>query len=262
MASLFSADALAALRATSDNGAGSSATPPQEKGRRTALYGADSVQLFMLNPWGCSVLDEADDATLWSACAKGNKVAAYHTELAATDPYRLGVGISKTAQVLVEAIEKLQNDRLLQLLLKEEPYQRAVDEGTALLPWLKRLNAGPGVKDNAETQSLSAVKKRLRATSATPPAPTHTAEEAKTATEHFVAWLKKESSALRDILEILGAAGVMWSAHAAERTARAWLKCKPEPDAAILEAVRARAATGEAPAKRAKTDVGKGLFQE
>ena len=57
---------------------------------------------------GASAIDDLSLAELWKAAAAGNRKAQFHTELAATEesggPYRVGVGLSRTAQTLLAAI--------------------------------------------------------------------------------------------------------------------------------------------------------------
>ena len=69
--------------------------------RRVKLWKTDSVAAQVLNPYGpSSPLRTMDTAALWSCAAKGNKFAAFHTELASTDKGRVGIGLSRHAETL------------------------------------------------------------------------------------------------------------------------------------------------------------------
>ena len=66
---------------------------------------------------------------------------------------------------------------------------------------------------------ISQMKKRRRTDDGAPP----TVEEMETAARGLYAWLAKEESPLRQMLEVLGADASLYTASAAEKCARAWI---------------------------------------
>ena len=76
------------------------------------------------------------------AC-KGDKFAAFYSELAATPenckdaPYRVGVGLSRLAEVLLNSIEEFQSRDFLRKLLKDSVVKKVDEEAGDLLPHLK-----------------------------------------------------------------------------------------------------------------------------
>jgi hypothetical protein len=113
--------------------------------RRVKLYNYDSVASQVFNPYGPSNFTGLDPSVIFKAAAKGNKKAAFHTELAAAadDQWRIGVGVSPTAQSLLAAIEQLNNTQVAQLL-NPDILKKATDGAKALKPHLEPLDFGKG----------------------------------------------------------------------------------------------------------------------
>ena len=92
------------------------------------------------------------------------KKAAFHCELAAVTTtggaHRVGVGISRTAGVLLEAIEKVQ-PKNMKLLLKPELLDTALREAEPSVPHLQKLDGGKGTETEEEAASSFAALKKL-----------------------------------------------------------------------------------------------------
>ena len=101
--------------------------------------------------------------------ASGNKKAQLHTALAASqydDAWRVGSGLSFTAQSLLAAIDELRDDEM-KALVKDEPYKRVIAEADALVPYLRVLDMGKGGQiESNDTGSFRQLKKRRVQTSA------------------------------------------------------------------------------------------------
>ena len=108
------------------------------------IHSACSAQA--LNPYGVSPMEKVSLVHFWTAAAAGNKWAPYHTEFADKEPYRQGVAISRLSQTLEAAIERLQTDPQIPLVLKEAVHNQALAVAKELLPAVSVLNAGRAVK--------------------------------------------------------------------------------------------------------------------
>ena len=106
--------------------------------KATQLRQWDRVAAQALNPSGVSAIESVSLKDLWDVASKGhNKVHYYFTEIAADaetgGPGRVGIGISRTAESLLAAINKLEVDHNKQWI---EPamLQKAMDEVATLKP--------------------------------------------------------------------------------------------------------------------------------
>ena len=217
-------------------------------GRRTKLFGYDSVAAQLLEPYGKSALGDMELPELWDATKKGNRKAAYHSHLCAnltTDAWHVGAGISVTAAALLHAVEALEHENLKRIL-KEDLYAAAMGEAKTLKPHLEVLNFGKGIAGQGPVQaSFRAVKKRRVDPSA--PAPGRSEPEVQKAAEQLHDWLSKPSSPLRGLLFILSANNVFFTGYAAEKVARACVKHKPASKEDFVTGALARARTVAAP---------------
>ena len=80
--------------------------------KRHKLKMNDTVTAKCFDPFGTSVLEEIPLDTLWTLASKGDKYTEFFTELACRDDqfdgkYRVGIGISRLAQVVLEVIQRL-----------------------------------------------------------------------------------------------------------------------------------------------------------
>ena len=169
---------------------------------------------------------------LWSYIASGTKYIQYHSELAAKsehvdfeggDDYRVGVGLSRHAGLLVNMIERLRTDVYLRAILDKDAYKKAMTEGLALLPHLQTLNFGKGSVHRGEQENvgLRGLRKRGR-DDELKEFPSEADIDA--AVVEVFAWLERSQSPLRGLLVVLSAGGLPYAAMAGERTLRAWIQ--------------------------------------
>ena len=137
------------------------------------------------------------------------------------------------------------------------------------------LDAGKGREGGDQATGFAALKKQT-SSSIRPINPT--AEEVEGAAKKLHAWLSKvcvcmshgvigsmridsqESSPLRGILSILSGDGAFYAGHVAEKTARAWVQCKPATAQDVVTAAQARQRQAQAPAPGPRTDDAVGLL--
>ena len=213
-------------------------------GRRTKLFGYDSVAAQLLEPYGTSALGGMTLPDLWKATQQGNRKAAYHSHLCAdgsNDAWHFGAGISMTAAALLHALDGLAQDNLKRLL-KEDLYSTAMGEAAALRPDLEILNFGKGVPGQGPVQqSFRSAKKRRTEPAASVPG--RSEADVKKAAERLHEWLAKPSSPLRGILCILSADNVFYTGYAAEKVARACVLHKPASKEDFVAGALSRART-------------------
>ena len=143
-------------------------TEQQATERRDKLFVYDAAAVQALNPYGCSQFTDSAPEEVWNMVTKGNNRAKFHSELASDDAWRIGVGISRTAETLVEGIQMLKTDNMAKLL-KPEPLKLALDEATALQPHLEILNFGKGSEKDAGPGNLASLKRRRLDDAVAPP---------------------------------------------------------------------------------------------
>ena len=193
--------------------------------KRVTLKDSESVAAVMFKAWEASSLENHQPKELWKYIAQGNKFIEYHSELAATaetgGDYRVGVGLSRHAGLLVNTIERLKDDQTLKRLLVKDHLDKAMAEANHLLPHLKKLNFGKGslTKDDVNESLKNLKNKRARTEEAVSFA---SEEDIEKAVKVLFDWLTAETSALRGLLAILSAGGLPYAAMAGERTLRAW----------------------------------------
>ena len=193
--------------------------------KRVTLKDSESVAAVMFKAWEASTLEIHQPKELWKYIAQGNKYIEYHSELAATaeagGDYRVGVGLSRHAGLLVNAIERLKEDQSLKRLIVKGAYDKAMGEANHLLPHLKKLNFGKGslTKDEGNESLKNLKNKRARTEEAVILA---SEEDIEIAVKVLLEWLGMEKSALRGLLVVLSAGGLPYAAMAGERTLRAW----------------------------------------
>ena len=113
---------------------------PYEAGPpRTKLYRMDQTSAVLFNPYGKAYIPD-NRKELYEKVAKGDKKAAFHSELAAKEAtggdYRVGIGISRTAATLLEAVALLESNNV-KAIIKDKYYDQAKNEMEALKPHLK-----------------------------------------------------------------------------------------------------------------------------
>ena len=238
--------------ATTKKAAGTEATAE----RRDKLFVYDAAAVQALNPYGCSQFTDSAPEEVWNMVSKGNNRAKFHSELASDEAWRIGVGISRTAETLLEGIRVLKTDNVAKLL-KPDPLKLALDEATALQPHLEALNFGKGSEKDVGPGNLASLKRRRLEDAAAPPSK----EEVTQAADALRAWLQKNNSPLRAIFVVLAASGAFWAAHVAEKVARAAVIHKPLEGPAMRNAALARRKDSKAGAPSSSAaDDASGLF--
>ena len=203
--------------------------------RRDKLFVYDAAAVQALNPYGCSQFTDSSAEEVWNMVIKGNNRAKFHSELASDDAWRIGVGISRTAETLLEGIQMLRTDNMAKLL-KAEPLTLALEEAAALQPYFgglelrQGLGKGrqPGQSGQPQTSQAgrccSAALKGSRRRSSRRPACLAAAEQLP----------------LRAIFVVLAGSGAFWAAHVAEKVVRAAIIHKPLEGPAMRNAALAR----------------------
>ena len=217
--------------------------------KRNKLYPYDSVASQLFDPWGRSAITRATLPDLWKAAIAGTKKVEYHSHFAAdqaSDAWHVGAAISQTAQVMLAAIEEFKKGDVHQLI-KPDMYKKVLAEMDSLTPALNTLNFGKGSQTLNSAVSMSTLKKRKNETEQPQSSKPPTDEEVQAAAKKMYQWLTSQNSALRAMLMILAGQGTYYSAHAAEKVARACITQKP----ATAEDFQAAALTRSKSAKPA-----------
>ena len=222
------------------------AAPAQEEEekkqeRRTKLFGYDSVAVQMLEPYGEGALDGMTLREIWKGTVKGNKKCAYHSHLAAdqaADPWRVGAGISMTAQALLAAVHNFRSDDMRNLL-RPELYTKVKEEVDVLEPVLTAINFGKGSAGQKDAGSFREAK-RAKLTASGSVESVLPAKNPTIAAVELRAWLLKEKSPFRSLLFVLSGKNSYYSGHVAELVARAAVQYKPMSEQDFIQAVAAR----------------------
>ena len=195
---------------------------------------------------------------LWEAAAQGSQWAKTHTNLAGGSEYRVGVGLSQTAQALAVAIRRLQSDSNIKTVLMKEVQKKAMAEATALLPHLDLLNRGKGSEEphsgKAKGVSFAKLKASVQprggggasagAAGSGGAAARPKDDDVAAAAKALHAWLSKPKCPLRALLSILAGGGAFWTAYTFEKVARAGVHHQPLDEEAFAAAAVARLAGG------------------
>ena len=208
------------------------------KEKRTMLKNIDTIGVKMLDPYGVSIADDVPLKGLWKLVEKGDKWARFFSELAADDSNskdamkRVGIGISRFAETLINAIKEFKGQTDLRKMLQPKIVEKLDAEADALLPHLEFINAGKTGFASEKHDSFKAYKEAKRRKldgASTKPAPTGAQLEA--AIKALWDFLELgEKSNLRMAFANLSTGGVFFSAHVMDKTARAWIKYKnPKP---------------------------------
>ena len=107
--------------------------------RRTKLYKTDQTSATFFNPYGRAFLP-LSNKELYEKVSEGDKKTKFHSELCAGEGtggnYRVGIGLSRTAECLLAAFAEVQSNNLKKII-NEHYYKQAVDEIEKLTPHLK-----------------------------------------------------------------------------------------------------------------------------
>jgi hypothetical protein len=194
--------------------------------QRIKLTNFDTVAAKALDPWGVSVLADAPLDKLWTIVKKGDKFAKFFSELAATDEtggdYRVGLGLSRFCEVMFAAATEIKDNEDVRACLNAKVLAHATLEAEALLPHLRRLNAGKSSLEGKQ-DTFGGLKRRKLTVAASGPTPTQAELEESAA--KIYKWLEIGSdSNLRMLIQFMSNGGVFFAANAADKTARAWQK--------------------------------------
>ena len=189
---LFGATAGTAAAAAADAAPTSKRQKVNDKDKRMMLRPWDTAAAQLLNPYGRSnMLSQMSQAELWRATAEGSAKARFHSELAATaesgGPYRVGVGLSRMVEPILEAIQELRK-RDMGKLIVEAHLQAAMTEADTLEPYLKILHAGKGAPSANDTTS-SGFGRARKDKAKQKDTPKYTQEQIEDAAKYFHKWL-------------------------------------------------------------------------
>lgn len=215
----------------------------------------DSLSCQVLNPQGVSFAEHLTLQELWKCISDGSKAAEFHSELASTDPYRIGVGLSRMAEAVEAGIGRLK-DPNVRRLLKDEFLQRALDEAVEIEASCKALNAGKGSQRESAHAGFNRARRATPASTQEPPKP----EDLRMHATRIHTWLAKPSSPLRAIFAILAGGGAFFAAHMAEKTGRAWVTVAGKTAENTVAAALARATGTETPVATGLPADAAGLF--
>ena len=109
--------------------------------KRVCLKAYHLAPAQALNPMGVSRIETISLSELVKMLSAGNKAAKYFTEFADDDLERKGVAISRMAQVMMIALERLEGDIAAKVLDKAVLHE-AMKEVRELKPHLVTLNGG------------------------------------------------------------------------------------------------------------------------
>jgi len=188
------------------------ASPIEEPAaKRTRLKAYDLVPAQALNTMGVSRIESITLPALKTLVCEGNRAVPFFSEYADQDPARRGIAISRMAQVMIEAIDRLDGD-VAKAVLNEKVRADAHAEGKELKEYLMILNGG--MNSTAATKSLKYVSKTIVAPNA---------EKVTEAAKKVFDWLNKRDSYLRSLLAFLSGGGLYFAAACHEKTSRAFL---------------------------------------
>jgi len=188
----------------------SDASAPAAKRVRLKAY--DLVPAQALNSMGVSRIESISLVELEKMLSAGNKAAKYFTEFADDDLERKGVAISRLAQVMMIALERLEGDVAVKVLDKAVLHE-AMKEVRELKPHFVTLNGG--MNQGSGPKSL-----KYATSQASPKSSTDIKEAAMKVFE----WLTRPTSTLRSLLSFLSGGGCWYVAACHEKTARAYIK--------------------------------------
>jgi hypothetical protein len=206
---------------------GDAAADEKPKEKRTKLKDIDSLAKQALDPWGKSVLGDLSDKKLWDMISKGNGYALHFSNLASSDEYRQGVGISQTAQLLAGLFKHMKEDEDFRTMIAPDVLEKIDSALAGALTFLGKLDAGKG-SESSESDTFASLKaNRDKSKEANSP------EAVDAAAREFFKFLQGEDcERLLRTMEILSGSGELWSGYCALRAATAWLKHQtPTPTA-------------------------------
>jgi hypothetical protein len=191
--------------------------------KRKCLRHYDLVPSQLLNAMGVSGIDSIPLDKLWQSMGVGNKQCAFFSEYCDDDESRHAIAMSRYAQVMVMAINKLKEQLSAQVIAKEV-YTAAMKEAEQLLPSFMALDRStlPHVSSgkvetmrNVAYYSGSSSSKAMDTRSVTLAANT------------VYEWLHNQNSMLRAVVAFLSTGGLFYVAHCHDKATRAFVKHSP-----------------------------------
>ena len=106
---------------------GAEEQPAREK--RIKLRHYDLAPVRCLNPMGVSRVEELDNKRFWDLICKGNHAARYFSELCSPEDERRLIGLSRTAEVMFEAVSLLgKNKKYMEKIMQPEVFKEVFAE--------------------------------------------------------------------------------------------------------------------------------------
>jgi len=203
--------------------------------KRVNLRRSDHLVVQSLMPFDTSPLSEVKDPELWAYAKKGNKYVENFSELCSDDKYKVGVGLSRHAHLLLQAGLML-NEPKTMAILDSKVLENAMKEFKVLKPHLTILDIGTSALRSSGVPSSMASFKKKNALVADAAA----IEKAAKAFFNYYA----KASALRGLLCVLGRGGVSFNVMVADRVAVAFIKVGKATEQTFVDAMVARVAAG------------------
>ena len=164
------------------------------KAKRTCLRHYDLMSAQVINPMGRSGISEGSSKTIWELCCKANAGCVYHSELCDKEPQRRNVGLSRAAEVLYKAIDRLTTSVKVGQVLKPAILAAVKKEAVELMPHLNNLWNKEVVSGTAQKTAKS------MACYANMPGAVINPESIEAAAKFFHAWLSKPETELKEVL--------------------------------------------------------------
>ena len=180
--------------------------------KRVRLKAYDLAPAQALNSMGVSRIESISLLELEKMLSAGNKAAKYFTEFADDDPERKGVAISRMAQVMMIALERLEGDIAAKVLDKAVVLE-AMKEVRELKPHFVTLNGGMNQGSGSKSMKYAMIQ-----------AAPKSAKDITVAAQKVFEWLCRPTSTLRSLLSFLSGGGCWYVAACHEKTARAYIK--------------------------------------
>ena len=121
----------------------------------------------------------------------------FHTNLAAGintgGPFRVGIGLSQIAELLLAAIEHLKNDNAIKQVIVEKHFKASLDEAKDLEQDLQILNTGQG-SQKTDATALGFNRFRAAAAAQSGSGRNFSDDDVRKAARKFHEWLSKEKT--------------------------------------------------------------------
>ena len=205
-----------------------------KQAKRSCLRHYDLMTSQVINPMGRSGFSDSSSKTIWDLCCKGNYGCLYHSELCDKDPLRRNRGLSRAAEVLYKAMERLLTSEKVVLVLKPAIFIEVKKEADVLTPHLHVLWNKDVVSGSAQKSAKSIAYYANKPVSVADP------EAIEASAKVLHAWLSKPETILREVLFAMSDGGIFFTAEVTIMVSEAFvLHCGGE-EAAMVAAALAR----------------------